>query len=105
MMAGGIGFLHANHGAGGPGMLKSIRIFAPVLVGVLIGSLAAQAQGFPPPPGDQPKSQICVRRLYQPDVRSIASLNHFSIASRTACMLAPCVARVVRNTESNVSFR
>jgi hypothetical protein len=62
MMAGGIGVLRANHGAGGPGMIKSIGAFASVLVVALAGSsLAAQAQGFPPPPGDQPKSQQCVR--------------------------------------------
>ncbi len=61
MMAGGIGFLHANHGAGGPGMIKSIGAFAPALVVVLAGSFGALAQGFPPPPGEPPKSQLCVR--------------------------------------------
>ena len=61
MMAGGIGFLRANHGAGGPGMIKSIGVFAPALVVVLAGSLGAHAQGFPPPLGEPPKSQLCVR--------------------------------------------
>ncbi len=41
-------------------MIKSVEICALAL-GVLAGSLAAHAQGFPPPPGEPPKSQLCVR--------------------------------------------
>jgi hypothetical protein len=41
-------------------MIKFFGIFAPVLAGVLAGSLAAHAQGFPPS-GEAPRSQACVR--------------------------------------------
>jgi len=42
-------------------MNKSIAIFAAALVGTLAGALAAHAQGFPPPAGEAPRSQACVR--------------------------------------------
>jgi hypothetical protein len=42
-------------------MIKSLRIVAPAAVMASIASLAAHAQGFPPPPGEAPKSQACVR--------------------------------------------
>src|SRR3989442_873679 len=41
-------------------MIKSIGAFGSALV-VLAGSFGAHAQGFPPPPGEPPKSQLCVR--------------------------------------------
>ncbi len=42
-------------------MIKSIGMFAAVLVGTLAGALAAHAQGYPPSPGEAPRSQACVR--------------------------------------------
>ena len=43
------------------GMIKSIGVFGPGLALFLAALPGAHAQGFPAPPGEPPKSQICIR--------------------------------------------
>jgi hypothetical protein len=58
-MMGGPNAVFANGGAG-PGMIKSIGSLTSGAI-FLAASVVAHAQGFPPAPGEPPKSQACVR--------------------------------------------